>query len=191
MKTLASYGFGGILADDMGLGKTLQSITFILSELPDIRKKKLPVLIVCPSSLTYNWLSEIMKFAPDVQAVVIDGNKAERGKIQKDVMDMDVVITSYPLLRRDIKWFEKQVFHTVFFDEAQAFKNPVTQTARAVKKIQADYRFALTGTPVENSLEELWSIFHVVFPELFKGLKEYSQPFKKNDCSEDSSIFAS
>ena len=73
-------------------------------------------------------------------------------RLQKDVMDMDVVITSYPLLRRDIKWFEKQVFHTVFFDEAQAFKNPVTQTARAVKKIQADYRFALTGTPVENSL---------------------------------------
>lgn len=174
MKTLANYGFGGILADDMGLGKTLQSITFILSELPDIRKKKLPVLIVCPASLTYNWLSEITKFASDVQAVVVDGNKTERYKIQKDVADMDVVITSYPLLLRDIKWFEKQDFHTVFFDEAQAFKNPVTQTARAVKRIMADNRFALTGTPVENSLEELWSIFHVVFPELFLGLKEYS-----------------
>ena len=179
MKTLASYGFGGILADDMGLGKTLQSITFILSELADIRKKKQPVLIVCPSSLTYNWLSEIMKFAPDIQAIVMDGNKTERSKIQKDVMDVDVVIISYPLLRRDIKWFEKQTFHTVFFDEAQAFKNPVTQTARAVKKIQADYRFALTGTPVENSLEELWSIFHVVFPELFQGLKEYSNLSRK------------
>ena len=179
MKTLASYGFGGILADDMGLGKTLQSITFILSELADIRKKKLPVLIICPSSLTYNWLSEIMKFAPDIQAVVMDGNKIERGKLQKDVMDIDVVIISYPLLLRDIKWFEKQVFHTVFFDEAQAFKNPITQTAKAVKKIQADYRFALTGTPVENSLEELWSIFHVVFPELFKGLKDYSHLSRK------------
>ena len=78
MKVLASYGFGGILADDMGLGKTLQSITFILSELADIRTKKLPVLIVCPSTLTYNWLSEIMKFAPDVQAIVVDGKKAER-----------------------------------------------------------------------------------------------------------------
>lgn len=174
MKTLAHYGFGGILADDMGLGKTLQSIAFILSELPSIREKNFPVLIVCPSSVTYNWLSEMMKFAPDVQTVVVDGNKADRFKIQKDVMDMDVVITSYPLLRKDIKWYEKQVFHTVFFDEAQAFKNPVTQTAKAVKKIQADYRFALTGTPVENSLEELWSIFHIVFPELFLGLKEYS-----------------
>ncbi|WML44672.1 DEAD/DEAH box helicase [Neobacillus sp. PS3-40] len=174
MKALASYGFGGILADDMGLGKTLQSITFILSVLPDIRKKKLPVLIVCPSSLTYNWLSEFIKFAPDVQAVVIDGNKTERFMLQKDATDTDVIITSYPLLRRDILWFEKKNFHTVFFDEAQFFKNPVTQTARAVKKIQADNRFALTGTPVENSLEELWSIFHVVFPELFQGIKEYS-----------------
>ena len=180
MKTLAHYGFGGILADDMGLGKTLQSITFILSELPDIREKKQPVLIVCPSSLTYNWLSEIMKFAPDIQAVVVDGNKTERANLLKDVTDIDVLITSYPLLRRDIKWYEKQSFHTVFFDEAQAFKNPMTQTARAVKKIQANHRFALTGTPVENSLEELWSIFHVVFPELFRGLKEYSKLSRKN-----------
>ncbi|MFD2680562.1 DEAD/DEAH box helicase [Bacillus seohaeanensis] len=179
MKTLASYGFGGILADDMGLGKTLQSITFIQSELPDIRKKKLPVLIVCPSSLTYNWLSEIMKFTPDVQAIVVDGNKTERDKIQKELVDIDVIITSYPLLRRDIMWYEKQTYHTVLFDEAQAFKNPVTQTAKAVKKIQANYRFALTGTPVENSPEELWSIFHVIFPELFLGLKEYSNLSRK------------
>lgn len=179
MKKLASYGFGGILADDMGLGKTLQSITFIQSELPRIRGKKLPALIVCPSSLTYNWLNEIIKFAPDIHAKIVDGTKTQRVKIQMDVMDMDVVITSYPLLRTDIKWYEKQAFQTVFFDEAQAFKNPVTQTARAVKKLQADYRFALTGTPVENSEEELWSIFHVVFPELFQGLKEYSNLSRK------------
>lgn len=174
MKTLAHYGFGGILADDMGLGKTLQSIAFILSELPNIRKKKQPVLIVCPSSLTYNWLSELIKFAPDIQAIVVDGNKTERSTIQKDIMDMDVLITSYPLLRSDIIWYEKQAFHTVFFDEAQVFKNPVTQTAKAVQKIQSDHRFALTGTPIENSLEELWSIYRVVFPELFRGLKEFS-----------------
>ena len=179
MKTLAHYGFGGILADDMGLGKTLQSITFILSELPNLRKSEHPILIVCPSSLTYNWLSEMMKFAPEVVAIVVDGNKAERSKLQKDAIKVDVVITSYSLLRRDIKWYEKQSFHTVFFDEAQYFKNPITQTAKAVKKIQADYRFALTGTPVENSLEELWSIFHVVFPELFLGLKEYSNLSRK------------
>lgn len=174
MKTLAYYGFGGILADDMGLGKTLQSIAFILSELPSIRENKHPVLIVCPSSLTYNWLNEIMKFTPNIQAIVIDGNPSERFNLQKDMMEMDVLITSYPLLRSDITWYEKQFFHTVYFDEAQAFKNPVTQTAKAVQKIQADHRFALTGTPIENSLEELWSIYRVVFPELFQGFKAYS-----------------
>ncbi|WP_249595425.1 DEAD/DEAH box helicase [Peribacillus frigoritolerans] len=179
MKILAQYGFGGILADDMGLGKTLQSITFILSELPDIRKKRVPALIVCPSSLTYNWLSEFTKFAPDIQAVVVDGDKTDRTKLLKEIKDVDVLITSYPLLRKDIKSFEKEDFHTVFFDEAQAFKNPLTQTARAAKKIKAAHRFALTGTPIENSLEELWSLFHVVFPELFMGLKEYSNLTRK------------
>lgn len=179
LKTLAHYGFGGILADDMGLGKTLQSITFIFSELPEVRKKGLPALIVCPSSLTYNWLSELMKFTPDIKAIVVDGEKKERARIQQDAGEIDVMIVSYPLLRRDILWYEKQSFHTVFFDEAQAFKNPVTQTARAVKKIRAKHRFALTGTPVENSLEELWSIFHVVFPELFNGLKEFSHLSRK------------
>ncbi|MEI2663036.1 DEAD/DEAH box helicase [Rossellomorea sp. LJF3] len=180
MKTLSHYGFGGILADDMGLGKTVQSITFILSELEEIRKKKLPALIVCPSSLTYNWKSEYGKFAPDVNVFILDGNQAVRKKKQKGMKDVDVIITSYPLLRSDSKWYERQKFHTVFFDEAQAFKNPLTQTARSVKKIEAINRFALTGTPVENSLEELWSIFHVVFPGLFKGLKEYSRLTRKD-----------
>lgn len=174
LKTLASYGFGGILADDMGLGKTLQSITYLTSELPVIRKSKKSVLIVCPSSLTYNWLSELMKFAPEIEAIVADGSKKERDTILKETEKVDVIITSYPLLRQDLNWYSKQAFHTVFFDEAQAFKNPVTQTAKAVKKIQADHLFALTGTPIENSTEELWSIFNAVFPELFMGLKEYS-----------------
>jgi len=179
MKTLAYYGFGGILADDMGLGKTIQSIAFIVSMQTEIRKNNLPVLVVCPSSLTYNWLSEIRKFAPELNAMVIDGTKVERSMLLKEGTKADVMIISYPLLRREISWFEKQSFHTVFFDEAQAFKNPLTQTARAVKKLQANHRFALTGTPVENSEEELWSIFHVVFPELFLGLKEYSQLSRK------------
>ncbi len=179
MKTLASYGFGGVLADDMGLGKTLQSITYIVSELNGIREEHKPVLIVCPSSLTYNWFNEIKKFAPELQAQIIDGNQLTRYKLQQTSKEMDVVITSYPLLRRDISWYEKQTFHTVFFDEAQAFKNPSTQTARTVKKIKADHRFGLTGTPVENAIEELWSIYHVVFPELFKGIKAYSNLTKK------------
>ncbi|AQY38283.1 SNF2 helicase associated domain-containing protein [Bacillus thuringiensis] len=172
MKTLAYYRFGGILADDMGLGKTLQSIAFIDSVLPEIREKKLPILVVSPSSLVYNWFSELKKFAPHIRAVIADGNQAERRKILKDIAEFDVIITSYPLLRRDIRLYARP-FHTLFLDEAQAFKNPTTQTARAVKTIQAEYRFGLTGTPVENSLEELWSIFHVVFPELLPGRKEF------------------
>jgi len=180
MKVLASYGFGGVLADDMGLGKTLQSITFIVSELSSMRDQNLPVLIVCPSSLTYNWLHEITTFAPQLQAIIVDGKKEDREKILKDVQEMDVIITSYPIIRKDARWYEKKSFHTIFFDEAQSFKNPYTQTARTVKKLKAKNRFGLTGTPVENSLEELWSIYHVVFPQLFQGLEEYSHLSRKS-----------
>ncbi|MEY8346844.1 DEAD/DEAH box helicase [Bacillus cereus] len=179
LKTLAHYRFGGILADDMGLGKTLQSIAFIASVLPEIREKQLPALVVSPSSLVYNWLNEIKKFSPHIRAIIVDGNQTERGKILKDTTKYDVIITSYPLLRRDVRQYA-QPFHTVFLDEAQAFKNHTTQTAKAVKTIQAKYRFGLTGTPVENSLEELWSIFHVVFPELLPGRKEFGDLRREN-----------
>ncbi|OIU71993.1 DEAD/DEAH box helicase [Rossellomorea aquimaris] len=175
MKTLAHFGFGGILADDMGLGKTIQSIAFIQSILEESRKDETPALIVCPSSLTYNWLNEMTKFTPETNTLVLDGSKNNRKRLQSTIQEVDVVITSYSILRKDIRWFEERKFSVAFFDEAQAFKNPVTQTARAVKKIEAVHRFALTGTPVENSIEELWSICHVVFPQLFLGLKDYSQ----------------
>lgn len=175
MKSLAHHGFGGILADEMGLGKSVQSISFILSEVEVIREKGEPALIVCPSSVTYNWENEIMKFAPELQVMIIDGNKSERVTLQSKLENLDVLITSYPLLRRDAGWYKEQHFHVLFFDEAQLFKNAFSQTARAVKELQAAYRFALTGTPMENALEELWSIYHVVFPELFLGLKEYSE----------------
>lgn len=179
LKTLASYGFGGILADDMGLGKTIQSITFILSELSSIREHKQPALIICPSSVTYNWLNELRKFGAELKVAVIDGNRNKRLKQLTLLTEMDVIITSYPILRQDVQHFEKYVFHTVFFDEAQAFKNPITQTARSVKRIDANHKFALTGTPVENTIEELWAIFHVVFPDLFLGLKNYSTLSRK------------
>ncbi|WP_047152090.1 DEAD/DEAH box helicase [Aneurinibacillus tyrosinisolvens] len=174
LKTLAHYRFGGILADDMGLGKTLQSIAFIVSVLPEIRNQKLPALIVSPASLVYNWQNELKKFAPEIRAVIADGSRAERSNVLKDVSQADVIITSYPLLRRDIELYGGQSFHTLILDEAQVFKNHATQTAKAVKGIQAQYRFALTGTPVENRLEELWAIFDVVFPELFPGRKAFN-----------------
>ncbi|TQR11634.1 DEAD/DEAH box helicase [Psychrobacillus soli] len=172
---LAKYKFGGILADDMGLGKTLQSIAFIESVLPDVRARNLPVLIVCPASLLYNWRNELEKFTPHIQAQVIDGNKIKRSELWKQTSHADVIITSYPALRMDTELYRNRLFHTLFVDEAQAFKNPVTKTAKAVKMIQAEHRFALTGTPIENALDELWSIFHVVFPKLLPGRRAFSE----------------
>ncbi|SFL97602.1 Superfamily II DNA or RNA helicase, SNF2 family [Paenibacillus sp. 1_12] len=177
LRTLAHYHFGGILADDMGLGKTLQSIAFILSMLPEIRTRQQPAIIVSPASLIYNWQNELKKFAPELRTVIVDGSKEERCHILKGAPEYqaDVLITSYPLLRRDIELYAKLSFHTLILDEAQVFKNHATQTARAVKEIQALYRFALTGTPVENRLEELWSIFDAVFPELFPSRKAFNE----------------
>lgn len=175
LKTLAHYRFGGILADDMGLGKTLQSIAMIVSVLPEIREQKLPVLIVAPASLIYNWRKELNKFAPDIRAAITDGSPTERVRVLQNPSEADVIITSYPLLRKDITRYSSQTFHTLILDEAQAFKNHATQTAQAVKTIQARHRFALTGTPIENSLEELWSIYNVVFPGLFPGKKAFNE----------------
>lgn len=177
LRTLAHYHFGGILADDMGLGKTLQSIAFILSMLPEIRNRQQPAIIVSPASLIYNWHNELKKFAPELRAIIVDGSKEERTNKLKVTPEaqVDVIITSYPLLRRDIELYARLSFHTLILDEAQVFKNHTTQTAKAVKTIQAVYRFALTGTPVENRLEELWSIFDAVFPELFPSRKTFNE----------------
>ncbi|WP_027415714.1 DEAD/DEAH box helicase [Aneurinibacillus terranovensis] len=175
MKTLAYYRFGGILADDMGLGKTLQSIAFILSERQENKQVGLPVLIVSPASLIYNWKNELKKFAPELKTAVVAGDKQERSQVLGGASDADVLITSYPLLRRDQELYADQRFHILILDEAQAIKNHATQTAQSVKLIQARHRFALTGTPVENRLEELWSIFNAIFPELFSGKKAFSE----------------
>ncbi|MBP2001537.1 superfamily II DNA or RNA helicase [Paenibacillus shirakamiensis] len=174
MKTLAHYQFGGILADDMGLGKTLQAITFLVSELPSIRSDRVPAIIVCPASLIYNWHNELRKFAPGLRAVIADGTKTMRDRVLKHADEFDVIITSYPLLRQDVDTYAKYAFHTLILDEAQAFKNHYTQTAQSVKKIDARYTFALTGTPVENSIEELWSIYNVVLPILFPSRVAFS-----------------
>ncbi|OMF22532.1 helicase SNF [Paenibacillus sp. FSL H8-0548] len=175
MKTLAHYRFGGILADDMGLGKTVQAIAFILSVLPEIRERKQPALIISPASLVYNWLNELGKFAPGIRAVIADGSKAERTRVLNGDIEADVIISSYPLLRKDIVQYKKNSWHTLIMDEAQYFKNHATQTAQAVKAIDATYRFALTGTPIENTLEELWSIFGAVFPELFPSRQAFNE----------------
>lgn len=174
MSMLASFGFGGVLADDMGLGKTLQSITFLLSKLEDIRLERRPALIVAPASLVYNWRNELVRFAPDIRCTIIDGAKPDRVRLLRDLEENDVLITSYPLLRMDVELFADASFHTLILDEAQSFKNYATQTAKAVKTLQASHRFALTGTPIENSLEELWSIYDAVFPALFQSRARFN-----------------
>ncbi|GIP24220.1 DEAD/DEAH box helicase [Paenibacillus sp. J22TS3] len=175
MKTLAHYRFGGILADDMGLGKTLQAITFIVSILPEAEHLDLPVLVVAPAALVYNWRNELKKFAPEVRALIADGTRTERGRLLRNASGADVVITSYPLLRQDKDLYASRPFHTLIMDEAQAFKNHGTLTAQAVRMLQAKYRFALTGTPIENGLEELWSIFSFVFPGLFPNRQDFRE----------------
>ena len=174
LKQLAELSFGGILADDMGLGKTLEVIAFVMSE-----KKKNPALVVTPSSLMYNWLSEIQKFAPKAKVRVIDGTKEERTKALSEIDGYDFVITSYPLLRRDIADYEKKEFFSFIIDEAQHIKNPKTLSAKAVKRIKAESCFALSGTPIENSLSELWSIFDFVMPKYLGHRTQFSESFEK------------
>lgn len=174
MKTLGAYGFGGILADDMGLGKTLQSIAYIVSERERHEFGGAPVLIICPASLVFNWRNELHKFAPQLKTVVAAGVKTELDALLESALEADVLITSYPLVRRDAEWYAGQSFRALILDEAQAIKNSATQTAQTIKTISARQRFALTGTPVENRLEELWSIYDAVFPELFSGRKAFT-----------------
>jgi len=181
LKTLSHYRLGGILADDMGLGKTIQSIAYIVSEKapsPGVEEERAPspVLIVCPASLIYNWEREINRFAPRLRTVVAAGDPEERSGLMGDgTADADVWITSYPLLRRDIEWYEARTFRALFLDEAQAIKNHASLTSHAVRRLRAGQRFALTGTPIENSLEELWSIFEAIFPGLFGSRKAFAE----------------
>lgn len=169
---LNAMGMGGILADDMGLGKTLQVIAYVHGA-----KSDKPALIVAPSTLTYNWQREIEKFTPDARSVIISGSKEVRSELIKKAGEYEFVITSYPLLRRDIAQYRNIEFSYCFIDEAQYIKNPKTMNAVSVKKINARRRFALTGTPIENSLMELWSIFDFIMPGYLKSSRDFKNRF--------------
>ncbi len=177
MKNLARCGFGGILADDMGLGKTLQAIALIISQQEESVEPLLPTLIVAPASLIYNWAAEIDKFAAGLKALVLGGTRSERREMLSRIGEADVVITSYPLLRRDGAALSDFKFHNCIFDEAQNIKNPQSQTAQWARKMQAKHRFALTGTPMENSLTELWSIFQTLMPGYLQSHKKFIQKY--------------
>ena len=165
IKTLKYNGFGGILADDMGLGKTLQVITFLLSEYEEAKEKTtLKTLIICPASLVFNWKSEIEKFAPELSVKLVIGGTQERKALLQDLESQEILVTSYDLLKRDIEYYKDLHFAYQIIDEGQYIKNHNTQAAKAVKAIKADFKLALTGTPIENRLSELWSLFDYLMP---------------------------
>ncbi len=162
LRTLEAYGFGGILADDMGLGKTLQVIAVILSA--KLEGKKGTALVVAPSSLVFNWGEEIHRFAPELEYTLVSGTQKERRQLLEEYEQFDVLVTSYDLLKRDIALYEDKQFSYQVIDEAQYIKNHITAIAKAVKVIKSRTRYALTGTPIENRLSELWSIFDYLMP---------------------------
>ncbi len=179
---LHNIGTGGILADDMGLGKTLQTIAMLVW-LKSKTKGHKPTLVVAPTSVVPNWAREIEKFAPSLSTLLWQG--PDRHEYKDEIEEVDVVITSYALLRRDEELLQSSNFRYVILDEAQHVKNPLSATARAAKKLNCDRRLALTGTPIENRLSEIWSIMDFVSPGLLGSLKsfedKYARPVERGD----------
>ena len=182
IRTVSESGFGGILADDMGLGKTLQIIS-VLTALKSEGNHNTS-LVVCPASLVYNWQEEFAKYAPRINALPVVGTADERQAIIRRYNEYDVLITSYDLLKRDIAAYENITFEYEILDEAQNIKNHSTAASKATKVISANKLFALTGTPIENRLGELWSIFDYLMPGFLYGYdtfkKEFETPIIKN-----------
>lgn len=186
LSTLIEYGFGGILADEMGLGKTLQIISLILSMKE--RGEAGTCLVVSPSSLIYNWEAELKKFAPTLKSVVCAGSPKERKMVLCSLSGVDVLITSYDLLKRDIDTYRIRDFLLFVIDEAQYIKNNNTEASKAVKLIHSLHRMALTGTPIENRLSELWSIFDFLMPGFLYSYEKFRTsielPSMKNTTGE-------
>ena len=199
LRTMAAVGFGGILADEMGLGKTLQMISMMAALFEEGEKR--PGLIVCPASLVFNWQEEFLRFAPELSVCTVVGTvearkqifKGMRGQAGKAVEDdaektkknsgtepekAQVYVTSYDLLRKDIAKYESMQFSVMVLDEAQYIKNQKAAMTKAVKVVQAEHRFALTGTPIENRLAELWSIFDFLMPGFLYKYDEFSAKFE-------------
>lgn len=174
LKALNKTHLGGILADEMGLGKTIQ----VIALLGHTTKQS---LIIVPSSLMYNWKKEFEKFTPKVKVLIISGSKEKRDALIAEKSEYDVIITSYPLIRRDLEYYLDNNFDYCILDEGQYIKNPDTKTAKFVKKIQSEHRLVLTGTPIENNLIELWSIFDFVLPNYLKDKKTFNKEFVKKE----------
>lgn len=177
MQFLRAIGSGGILADDMGLGKTLMTLTFLAQWKEEHGAH--PSLIVCPTSLVGNWEREAARFTPSLKVATLTGTVDERHDVWKGVGDTDLVITTYGVLRRDQAALRSFRFRAVVLDEAQNVKNDLSQTARTALGLDAEMRLALTGTPVENRLDELWSIMNVVNPGMLGTKADFEQRFTR------------
>ena len=175
LKTLSEFGFGGILADDMGLGKTLEMITFLLSD-----NKEMPSLIVCPMSLVYNWEIECEKWNYDAEVVLVLGNSEEREAIINNIKPNKkaLYITSYDSLRRDSGFYNSVKFRYIIADEAQFIKNQFAQKSEAIKSLNSEINFALTGTPIENGLADLWSIFDFLMPGYLSNYNHFKNRYE-------------
>ena len=186
LKTLEMYKFGGILADDMGLGKTLQIIALLKSETNN--KNRVTSIVVCPSTLVLNWKAEIEKWCNSIKVLIIKGTAEERVEKINNYQDYDLIITSYDLLKRDIENYKDKKFKYIIADEAQYIKNASTQNATSLKSLKGETKFALTGTPIENSIAELWSIFDFIMPGYLynynKFKKKFEEPILKNEDKE-------
>jgi SNF2 family DNA or RNA helicase len=181
LERLRQMHLSGILADDMGLGKTLQAITAI-TQFKQENSKSIS-LVVCPTSLVYNWKEEFNKFNSNLRVLPVDGTPAQRKKLLNDIDKFDVVITSYSLLQKDIDFYKEQAFSYTILDEAQHIKNRGTRNAKSVKMIQAAHRLILTGTPIENSLDELWSLFDFLMPGLLSSYDRFIEKYVRNPGS--------
>ncbi len=173
---LSDAGFGGILADDMGLGKTIQVLSMLLREQEMGRSVR--ALVVCPASLQLNWRFEAQKFAPSLRVQNLTGGAPQRAQAITAEEPPQILITSYDQLRRDVQVYEGEAFTHILLDEAQNIKNAASQAARAVKTLKAEHRFAMTGTPIENKLSELWSIFDFLMPGYLGTYKKFRDRFE-------------
>jgi SNF2 family DNA or RNA helicase len=168
---LTQVRLGGILADDMGLGKTLQTLTWIAWHRDQNRKNAKPSLVICPASVLHNWRREANRFAPHLKVLVLESGAA-RHVLRKQIPQNDIIVTNYALLRRDLEELQKFSFKSIILDEAQFIKNPGAQVTQSVKQLKSEHRLALTGTPLENRLLDLWSIVDFVQPS-YLGTQEH------------------
>lgn len=174
LKTIQKLGLSGILADDMGLGKTLQTIAYL-----SLEKREKPSIVITPKSLAYNWKNEFEKFAPNISVKMCVGKKDERKKVISELKKGEILITTYGILKNDIDLYEKD-FANIVIDEAQNIKNILGKTSNIIKSLKGETKIALTGTPIENNILELWNIFDFTFPGYLGGHTSFKNRFVDN-----------